>query len=75
MTVYGDGPMELTMRNNDLGIETAVMIAYTFTLSVPLVHLSDGTCPGADETVEKIGPGSSRLRLLAWQMAARSNAQ
>ncbi|KAH8759777.1 GMC oxidoreductase-domain-containing protein [Diaporthe sp. PMI_573] len=78
-SVYGDGPIELTMRNNDLGIETAVMMAYTSTLGLPLVDLSDGTGIGVSTGIVGVR-GENRTRVFApqafgWQMATRSNAQ
>lgn len=78
-SVYGDGPIELTMRNNDLGIETAVMMAYTSTLGLPLVDLSDGTGIGVSSGLVGVR-GENRTRVFApqafgWQMATRSNAQ
>ncbi|POS78509.1 glucose-methanol-choline oxidoreductase [Diaporthe helianthi] len=78
-SVYGDGPIELTMRNNDLGIETAAMLAYASTLGLPLVDLSDGTGIGVSPGIVGVR-GVNRTRVFApqafgWQMATRPNAQ
>jgi choline dehydrogenase len=78
-SVYGDGPIEVTMRNNDLGIETAMMMAYTSELGLPLVDITDGTGIGVSNGFVGIR-AENRTRVFApqafgWQMATRSNAQ
>ncbi|KAL1861554.1 hypothetical protein Daus18300_008817 [Diaporthe australafricana] len=76
---YGDGPLELVVRNNDLGVESAAIMAYQAALGLPFADLSSGTGIGVSAGVLGVR-AENRTRVFAsqafgWQMAGRSNAQ
>ncbi|KAM3067360.1 hypothetical protein ACMFMG_005284 [Clarireedia jacksonii] len=80
ITAYGNGPLELTSPNSNLGGFVLDLISsWTSVLNLPWVDLNDGTGLGVATGTETIR-ASNRTRDYApqaygWQMSGRANAQ
>ncbi|KAL8747112.1 MAG: hypothetical protein Q9190_000975 [Brigantiaea leucoxantha] len=78
-SAYGDGPLELTAPDDNLGFVEGWISALTSTLNLPWTDLNDGTGLGVSSSVNTIR-SSNRTRDFApqaygWQLAGRRNAQ
>lgn len=78
-SVYGDGPIELTAPDDNLGFVLQLVSSFMSALGLPWVDLNDGTGLGVTTSVNTIR-SSNRTRDFAsqafgWQLAGRSNAR
>ncbi|PVH95099.1 GMC oxidoreductase [Periconia macrospinosa] len=78
-SAYGNGPMELTSPNQDLGFTMNLIKSRTNVLKLPWVDLNDGTGFGISSSTSVIR-ANNRTRDYApqaygWQLAQRPNAQ
>jgi hypothetical protein len=76
---YGNGPIELTSPNDDLGFVLNLIKSWTNVLKLPWVDLNDGTGLGISSSTNVIR-ANNRTRDYApqaygWQLARRPNAQ
>jgi choline dehydrogenase len=76
---YGNGPIELTAPNDDLGFVMNLIKSWTNVLKLPWVDLNDGTGLGISSSTNVIR-ANNRTRDYApqaygWQLAGRKNAQ
>lgn len=77
-SVYGNGPIDQVVRNDDLGSEERVINAFMSTLDLPLVDHNDGVGLGVSAALLGIRP-ENRTRDFApqafgWRMTGRPNA-
>ena len=78
-SVYGDGPIELTAPDDNLGFVLGLVNSWMSVLKLPWVDLNDGTGLGVATSTDVIR-SSNRTRDFApqafgWQLAGRHNAQ
>ena len=78
-SVYGDGPLELTAPDDNLGFVLGLINAFISVLKLPWVDLNDGTGLGVATSTDVIR-STNRTRDFApqafgWQLAGRPNAQ
>ncbi|KAK4553123.1 hypothetical protein LTR86_009850 [Recurvomyces mirabilis] len=78
-SAYGDGPIELTAPDDNLGFVLQLIKAWKAVLGIPQVDLNDGHGIGIATSTDVIR-ASNRTRDFApqaygWQMAGRANAQ
>lgn len=78
-SVYGDGPLELTSPDDNIGFVLGFINSLISVLKLPWVDLNDGTGLGVATGTETIR-SSNRTRDFApqafgWQLAGRPNAQ
>ena len=78
-SVYGDGPIELTSPDDNIGFVLGLINSLMSVLKLPWVDLNDGTGLGVASSTDTIR-SSNRTRDFApqafgWQLAGRPNAQ